>query len=250
MNKFIILLLLSVIITSCRTQKDLLYFQNVNDVINNTPELYTDPGIQTGDALTIIVSAFNPELANPFNLTPPQGSKSNQQDAKNPLAYVVSSNGEIDMPMLGTIKVTGKTRQELASYLEGKISEYIDNPIVNVRYLNYRITMLGEFNKPGIVTSDSEKINIMEAIAKSGDMTTYAIRDSVMLIRTVDGVRAKEFINLQDANIINSDYYYLRQNDVVYAMPAKIKGLELNSKPIRDVITVLGFVLTLYAIFK
>lgn len=249
MNKFIILLLLSVIITSCRTQKDLLYFQNVNDVINNTPELYTDPGIQTGDALTIIVSAFNPELARPFNLQP-EGVSSGQQGAQNSSAYVVSSNGEIELPMLGTISVIGKTRQELAAYLEGKISDYIENPIVNVRYLNYRVTMLGEFNRPGIVTSESEKLNIIEAIAKSGDMTNYAIRDSIMLIRTVDGKRTKAFINLEDANIINSDYYYLRQNDVIYAMPAKIKGFELNSKPIRDGLTVLSFILTLYAIFK
>lgn len=249
MNKIVILLLIFTFLFSCRTHKDVVYFQNLDQVINETREVYADPTIQTGDALSINVSTFNPLLAEPFNL----GTATNQSQGiseNSPLAYVVSSNGEIDMPMLGSVKVVGKTRQELSAYLEEKISFYVDDPIVNVRYVNFRVTMLGEFNSPGVVQSPSEKLTLMEAIAGSGDMNLYAIRDSVMIIRTVDGVRQKEFVNLLDANSINSDYFYLRQNDIVYAMPTKSKATEFNSRPLRDVLTVLGFFLTIFALFK
>ncbi len=249
MNRFILFILLISLISSCRTQKDVWYFQNLDQVINETPEIYEDPKIQTGDALSINVNTFNPKLAEPFNL----GTITNASQGvseNSPVAYVVSSNGEIDMPMLGSIKVIGKTRQELSVFLQDKISQYVKDPIVNVRFLNFRVTMLGEFNNPGVVQSTSEKLNLMEAIARSGDMNLYAIRDSVMIIRTVDGIRQKKFINLLDANTINSEYYYLRQNDIVYAMPTKSKAIEFNSRPIRDGLTVLGFVLTIYALFK
>lgn len=249
MNRFILFILLISLISSCRTQKDVWYFQNLDQVINETPEIYEDPKIQTGDALSINVNTFNPELSQPFNL----GTSTNTTQGvseNSPAAYVVSSNGEIDMPMLGSIKVIGMTRQELSVFLQDKISHYVKDPIVNVRFLNFRVTMLGEFNSPGVVQSTSEKLNLMEAIARSGDMNLYAIRDSVMIIRTVDGIRQKKFVNLLDANTINSEYYYLRQNDIVYAMPTKSKAIEFNSRPIRDGLTVLGFVLTIYALFK
>ena len=251
MNRIILFILLISLISSCRTQKDVLYFQNLDQVINESPEIYEDPKIQTGDALSINVNTFNPLLAEPFNLGSGVGASSTQNlDEKSPLVYVVSGNGEIEMPMLGSVKVAGKTRQELSAYLEGKISTYVNDPIVNVRFINFRVSMLGEFNRPGVIQSNSDKLSIMEAIANAGDMNLYGIRDSVMIIRTVDGVRQKTFLNLMDANSINSDYYYLRQNDIVYAMPTKAKALEFNSQPIRDGITIIGFFLTLYAIFK
>lgn len=252
MNKIIAILLFLFLLFSCRTQKDVLYFQNLAQVINETPEIYEDPKIQTGDALSINVNTFNPLLAEPFNLGSGQGSTTTQNlSEKSPLVYVVSSNGFIEMPMLGPVEVKGKTRQELSAYLADKISFYVEDPIVNVRYINFRVTMLGEFNQPGtVVESSSEKLNIMEAIAKAGDMNLYAIRDSVMIIRTVDGIRTQDFINFKDANLINSEYFYLRQNDIVYAMPTKSKALEFNTAPIRDGITIIGFFLTLYAIFK
>ncbi|MDG4949862.1 polysaccharide biosynthesis/export family protein [Weeksellaceae bacterium KMM 9724] len=249
MNRIILLLLLISLVSSCRTQKDIWYFQNIDQVINETAEIYEDPKIQTGDALSIVVSTFNPKLAEPFNLG---GGVNNTRSISedSPAAYVVSSDGNIEMPMLGSIQAAGKTRQELAILLEEKIKTYVNDPIVNVRYINFRVSMLGEFNRPGVVESKSEKLSIMEAIAKSGDMSLYAIRDSVMIIRTTDGIREHKFVNLLDANLINSEYYYLRQNDILYAMPTKSKAIEFNSRPIRDGLTVLGFVLTIYALFK
>ena len=250
MNRIIFLILIISLASSCRTQKDVLYFQNLGQVINNSPEVYEEPKIQTGDALSIIVSTFNKELAEPFNLSVSGGGNTTATNSKSPTAYIVSQDGYVQIPTLGRVKVEGKTRQELATYLEGKISIYVENPIVNVRFLNYRVTMLGEFSSPGVIEAESDKFSIMEAIAQAGDMTLYSIRDSVMLIRTEEGVRTHTFINLKDANLINSPYFYLKQNDIVYAMPTKSKAIEFNSRPIRDGLTVLGFFLTIYALFK
>lgn len=253
MKRILPVLLLFVVISSCRTQKDVLYFKNIDQVINESEEVYSDPVIQTGDALSIIVSAFDETLARPFNLSRPlgmTGSGAGAEGAKNPTNYVVSSNGKIEMPMLGSISVLGKTRQELSEILEEKISEYIQNPIVNVRFMNYRVTMLGEFNTPGVVNSDTEKLSIIEAIANSGDMSYYAIRDSVMIIRTVDGIRTQAFVNLQDANLINSEYFYLKQNDIVYALPTKSKALDINTSPLTAALTVLGFATAIIALFR
>lgn len=251
MKKSFALVFILLLISSCRMQKDVLYFQNIDQIINETPETYEDPDIQTGDALTITVSAFNAELAAPFNLqTGRNTSISTSFSAKSPSVYVVSQNGEIEMPMLGSIKVTGKTRQELGAFLEDKISEYLENPIVNVRFVNYRVTLLGEFNRPGVVNSDTEKLSIIEAIAKAGDMNLYAIRDSVMLIRTVDDVRTHTFVNLKDANTFNTEYFYLKQNDIVYAMPNKSKALEINTRPLTAALTILGFATAIIALFK
>lgn len=252
MKRILPVLLLFVLISSCRTQKDVLYFKNIDQVINESEEVYSDPVIQTGDALSIIVSAFDENLARPFNLSRPagMGTTGGGDGAQNPTNYVVSGNGEIEMPMLGSVQVLGMTRQELATLLEGRISEYLENPIVNVRFMNYRVTMLGEFNTPGIVNSDTEKLSIIEAIANSGDMSYYAIRDSVMIIRTVDGIRTQAFVNLQDANLINSEYFYLKQNDIVYALPTKSKALDINTSPLTAALTVLGFATAIIALFR
>lgn len=252
MNKLILLLLFVFLFSSCRTHKDVLYFQNLSQVIQQTDEVYEDSKIQTGDALSITVSAFNPILAEPFNIIPPAGAGTSggATSELSPIAYVVNSDGEIEMPVLGTMEIAGRTRKELAEYLRKEISFYFDDPIVNIKFLNFRVSMLGEFNRPGVVQSASEKLSIMEAISNAGDMSLYGIRDSVMIIRTVDGVREHTYLNLLDANSINSEYFYLRQNDIVYAMPTKSRSMEFNSRPIRDGLTILGFVLTIYALFK
>src|SRR5690606_22861465 len=119
MNKLILLLLFVFLFSSCRTHKDVLYFQNLSQVIQQTDEVYDDPKIQTGDALSITVTTFNPVLSLPFNNTPPAGSGSSggATSELSPIAYVVNSDGEIEMPVLGTMEIAGRTRKELAEYL-------------------------------------------------------------------------------------------------------------------------------------
>ena len=251
MNRFLFVAIILIFITSCRTQQDVLYIKNINDFVIGQ-DVYESPKIQSGDVLTIVVSAFDEEIASPFNLG---GATSNAMlrggnADMSPTSYLVTSEGLIDYPMLGKIEAAGKSRQELSDELTKKISEYIDNPIVNIRILNFRVTMLGEVNQPGIIESPSEKLNIFEAIARAGDLSYYAIRDSVLLIRTLEGERKHEFVNLQDAEIMNSEYYYLRQNDIVYVLPTKSKAMELNTEPLTATLTVIGFITAMIALFK
>lgn len=250
-KKLALLLIISSFIQSCRTQHDVLYFPNI-DEINYSMDNYKSPTIQEGDVMTIVVNSYNPELSAPFNLG--EGIETNRIGSGsaelNPNAYLVDSDGTIEFPMIGTIQAAGKTRKELTRELKTKISEYIAEPMVNIRIMNFRVTMLGEVNRPGVVQSTSEKLSITEAIAMSGDLSYYAIKDSVLLIRTIDGHRKHSYLNLQDAELINSPYYYLRQNDIVYVMPTKSKAMEFNTKPLTATLTVIGFLTAMFALFR
>lgn len=250
MKKIILTFLIVFTITSCRTQKDVLYLQNIDNIPIELDN-FTNPTIQRGDVMTIVVSAYDEALVKPFNLGGGIANTTNIAMAElNPNSYLVDGEGNIEFPMLGTINAAGKTRKALSDELQQKISEFIKNPMVNIRIMNFKVTMLGEFNKQGVVNSTSDRINIMEAIANAGGMSYYAIRDSVMLIQTIDGKRHHTFVNLHDANLMNSDYYYLRQNDILYALPTKSRAMEFNTKPITSVLTVLGFLTAIIALFK
>lgn len=250
MQKILLSLVIVLMISSCRTQKDVLYLQNI-DAINISQDNFTNPTIQRGDVMTIVVNAYDEQLVKPFNLGSGTSNTTNLSTAElNPNSYLVDGDGNIDFPMIGSVVAAGKTRKELSDELKKRISNYIKDPIVNIRIINFKVTMLGEFNNQGVVNSTSDRINLIEAIAKAGGMSYYAIRDSVMLVRTIDGHRKHVFINLHDANLMNSDYYYLRQNDILYALPTKSRAMEFNTKPITSILTILGFATAIIALFK
>ncbi|MGI9526590.1 MAG: polysaccharide biosynthesis/export family protein, partial [Weeksellaceae bacterium] len=249
MKKILLLITFTTLFFSCRTQQDVLYLQNI-DKIDISNDNYVSPKIQTGDVLTITVNAYDENLARPFNIGGGRTSNNLANAELNPNSLLVDSDGNIEYPMLGTIKAEGKTRKELADELKSKISNYIKDPMVNVRIVNFKVTMLGEFGSQGVVRSSSEKLNIFEAIANSGGMTYYAIRDSVLLIRTVDGKRTHQFVNLHDAKLMNSDHYYLKQNDILYALPTKSRATEFNTRPITATLTVIGFITAIITLFR
>ena len=185
------------------------------------------------DILTITVNTVNPEASAPYNLvvstalnTGNSGQNIGTQRALQ--TYLVDNSGNIDFPVLGTLTVGGLTKSECEKMIHDKILPYLnaaENPVVTVRMSNYKISVLGEVNRPGMFTVGNEKINILEALAQAGDLTIYGVRDKVKLIRE-DAKGRKDVItlNLNDANIINSPYYYLQQNDIVYVEPNKVKA--------------------------
>jgi polysaccharide export outer membrane protein len=143
-------------------------------------------------------------------------------------SYIVDNDGNIDFPLVGSLHLAGLTKNAAEQLIREKIKPYLtetENPIVTVRMINYKISVLGELARPGMFTVASEKISILEALAQAGDLTVYGVRDRVKLIRE-DATGKKEIhvLNLNDANIINSPYYYLQQNDVVYVEPNKVKS--------------------------
>ena len=232
LTSYIFLLTSSIIIlSSCGSVKNVAYLQNSDSIFFARSEYLYDARIMPKDILTITVNTVNPEAAEPFNLTVPTSFNNQTRSTySQPIlqTYLVDNNGRIDYPVLGTLQVGGLSKSECEKMIHDKILPYLnatENPVVTVRMSNYKISVIGEVNRPGMFTVSNEKINILEALAQAGDLTIYGVRDKVKLIRE-DAKGRKDVItlNLNDANIINSPYYYLQQNDIVYVEPNKVKA--------------------------
>jgi len=228
---YLIIGIAAVVVSSCGTTKQVAYIQNSDEVNLAQSEYLYDARIMPKDQLTITVSTTNDEAAAPFNMTVATaytvGQRSSYSQAMLQM-YLVDNEGMISFPIIGEIKVGGLTKSEAEQMIEEKIRPYMaetENPIVTVRMSSYSISVLGEVTRPGSYQVSREKINILEALAQAGDLTIYGVRDKVKLIRE-DATGKKEIhtLNLNDANIINSPYYYLQQNDIVYVEPNKVKA--------------------------
>lgn len=229
LSTFAFLLLL---LSSCGSVKNVAYLQNSDSIFFASSEYLYDARIMPKDVLTITVSTVNPEASAPYNLivrpTLTNTSSNITASGGSLQTYLVDNNGRIDFPVLGTLQVGGLSKSECEKMIHDKLLPYLnatENPVVTVRMSNYKISVLGEVNRPGMFTVSNEKINILEALAQAGDLTIYGVRDKVKLIRE-DAKGRKDVItlNLNDANIINSPYYYLQQNDIVYVEPNKVKA--------------------------
>lgn len=238
LSKVVCLLALATLLVSgCTSYKKSLYLQN-EQVLNESLEgqLY-DFRIMPKDELTIVVSTTDPEASAPFYRKIGQSkeggtSTTGIQDA-NLLSYLVDNNGYIDFPVLGMIKVMGLTNRECEALLRQKLQPYLKEvPNVTVRTSNYKFSVLGEVGSPGTYTTDAEKVTIFEALAQAGDMTLFSIRDDVQLLREDSlGVRRVYHLDLTQADVAQSPYFYLQQNDVVYVKPtrAKVRSNTFNS---------------------
>jgi len=229
LTSYIFLLFL---LTSCGSVKNVAYLQNSDDIDLSRSEYLYDAHIMPKDVLTITVSTVNPEASAPFNLivhpTLTNTSSTIATSGGSLQTYLVDNKGLIDFPVLGSLQVGGLSKSECEKMIHDKLLPYLnatENPVVTVRMSNYKISVLGEVNKPGMFTVSNEKINILEALAQAGDLTIYGVRDKVKLIReNASGKKEIIRINLNDAEIINSPYYYLQQNDIVYVEPNKVKA--------------------------
>ena len=218
-------------VTSCSTPKNVAYIQNSDDVDYAKSEFLYDARIMPKDILTITVNTVNPEASEPFNLLIHNTLNASRSIATSGGAlqtYLVDNNGCIDFPVVGTLQVGGLTKSMCEKLIHDKIQRYMnaeENPIVTVRMSNYKISVIGEVNRPGMFNVGNEKISIFEALAQAGDLSIYGVRDRVKLIReNAKGRKEIHTINLNDANIVNSPYYYLQQNDVVYVEPNQVKA--------------------------
>lgn len=238
-KNFVYILLLLLTLASCTSYKQVPYFQNADQISQAAQHLpLYDAKIMPKDLLAITVNTTDPQVSAPFNLamqTPINVANKNTYTTSQPAIqqYLVSNTGEIDFPILGRLKVGGLTKGEAEDMIREKLTAYLKEvPIVNVRMSNYKISVLGEVTRPGTFTVSNEKVNVLEALAMAGDMTVYGIRNNVKLIRE-DSIGRKEIVelNLNDANLILSPYYYLRQNDILYVTPnsTKAKNSEIGS---------------------
>ncbi len=217
-------------IYSCRSAKDVAYFQNIDSIsLAASKGLYT-ARIMPKDELTITVNSTDPSAAVAFNLSVQQTSNNstNLSTQQALVTYLVDNEGMINFPKLGRIHVAGMTKQELQDYISEKIAPNFsadEHPIVTVRMSNYRVTVIGEVTSPKVVNVSSEKMSVLEALANAGDLSIYGTRTDVLLIREdATGQKSAHRLDLTDANIINSPYYYVQQNDVIYVTPNKTKA--------------------------
>ena len=231
--------IVSIVLTlaSCNASKKVAYIQgageeDMSEYMQSTP-LY-DAKIMPKDLLTITVSATDPEAVKPFNLTVPSlttGTSTYSQPSLQ--AYLVDNNGQINFPVIGLITLSGLTKSEAEQKVTGLLSKYLkEQPVVTVKFVNYKISVIGEVARPNTFTIVNEKVNIFEALAMAGDMTIWGKRENVKIIREdVSGNKKVVVLNLNDPSVIYSPFYYLQQNDVVYVEPneTKAKNSEIGS---------------------
>lgn len=229
---YVLLSLMTVLLFSCGSAKNVAYIQNSDYVDFSRSQALYDARIMPKDILTVTVNTVNPEASAPFNLivrnTLYSTSSSISTSGGSLQTYLVDNNGCIEFPVVGTLQVGGLTKSQCEKLIHDKIQRYMnaeENPVVTVRMSNYKISVLGEVARPGMFTVGNEKINIFEALAQAGDLTIYGVRERVKLIREdAKGNKAVYNLNLNDAEIINSPYYYLQQNDIIYVEPNKVKA--------------------------
>ncbi|MBL7473754.1 polysaccharide biosynthesis/export family protein [Robertkochia sp. 1368] len=211
-------------LSSCVSRKKVAYFQNIDQAMAAAKQVNYTPQIQANDMLQITVSSYDLKAVQPFNLplVNSQGITGMGGGMQNQLqAYLVDSDGNIQFPVLGELKVAGMTRQELIKDLENRIGEYVVDPIINIRIVNYKVSVIGEVTRPGTYNIQDERITLPEALAMAGDMTIYGRRDNVMVIREQNGIKSYGSVDLTKADLIDSPFYYLQQNDVIYIEPNK-----------------------------
>ncbi|MDV7140108.1 polysaccharide biosynthesis/export family protein [Maribacter sp. TH_r10] len=224
-NHYFFILLAGLIITSCASRKEVVYFQDTGDfetLVNNNDFVSK---FKVDDLVSIHVSSLNPEASAPFNLyggNPESGYMPEQVD------YLVDQAGEIDFPVIGKLKIEGLSPDELRLLLRERLSDYLKDPIINIRLKNFTVTVLGEVNKPGTYPVNGEQITILEALGLAGDLTIRGVRQNVLVIRDFNGTKVYNRINLTSKDMVKSPVFYLTQNDVVYVEPNK-SGITASS---------------------
>lgn len=224
-------LMLAALFSSCGSSGKIAYLQGTEQM---TPEEFAvattlyDARIMPKDLLTVVVSTTDPEASRPFNLIMPTisqgittGSTQGQLQT-----YLVDNNGQIEFPVVGMVTLKGLTKSEAEKKIKGLLMTYLkEEPVVTVRFVNYKISVIGEVARPNTFTIQNEKVNVMEALAMAGDMTIWGRRDNVKILREdAEGNKRVIMMNLNDPYVIFHPDFYLQQNDVVYVEPNKVKA--------------------------
>ena len=205
-------------LSSCASSKDILYFQDIDQVDLKKIEAQYEPVIMKDDKLQIIISGPDKNVVAPYNFTLSSSPTGSYNATQSVVPYLVDSQGYIDMPGLGRMKVEGMRRIDLVDHITKLLTEQglVKEPVVSVSFLNFRVTVMGEVKSPGTFTAPSERVTILQALGMAGDLLITADRHNLILIRDVDGVQTHFKFDLTESKILDSPYFYLHQNDVIY----------------------------------
>jgi polysaccharide export outer membrane protein len=208
--------------SSCGPKRDLVYFSNMvnsTTTINDTQS--HNVRIRQNDIINVTLNSLNPESNSLFS-----GNKSASSD-KN--GYKVSKNGTIQLPLIGEFKIEGMSVEQAELAITSELKQHVKGPVVDVQIVNFKVSVLGEVSRPATFIVTSDNINLLEALSMAGDMTVYGKRENVLIIRTEVGNKTMKRLNLNDEETINSPYFYLKQNDIVYVEPDKSKAVEYST---------------------
>jgi polysaccharide biosynthesis/export protein len=225
-------------LVSCKAPKDLVYFQNISrdTTLQNTVSKNFNLKIKPDDLLYVGVTSASAEQSALFN-APQIATVSGTTGSSPTSGYLVDRSGNIQVYKLGDVPVAGLTRVELKEKLQKDLSPYLKDPVVTVRFLNQRVTVLGEVAKPGVLPMATDQISILEAIGQSGDLTTYGRRDNVLVIRQTESGKELKTVNLLDKSVFTSPYYYLQNEDVVYIEPDVKRKTGTNAQTISFILS-------------
>jgi polysaccharide export outer membrane protein len=247
------------IVNACTSKKNIIYFQGVSESGSEVNKNFI-PVLKTDDLLSITVMGIDADAVKPFNL--PVSLLNNNivgsytQGNPTPPGYLIDVLGNIDFPVIGKIKVGGLTRDAAVELIKQKLdnnkdSIYVKNPNVNIRILNYKVTVLGEVRNPGTFTIPNERITLPEALGIAGDLLITGVRKNVLVVRDIDGKKTETRVDLTSKKLFSSPVYYLTQNDIVYVEPnrARINSSVVNTSNISLVVSVISLLVTMAVLF-
>lgn len=252
--KSILLLGVLLFLSNCTTSKKISYYQDIDSSNVSGSSLNYETLIQPDDLLLIVVSSIDAEAAMPFNLetyiSPPVTGQAFAGQRQMQM-YLVDKAGNIEFPVLGTINVGGQPKNSVLSSLKERLKKYLKDPIINMRIMNFKVSVQGEVNRPGVVTTTAERLTLPEALSLAGDLTIYGKRNNIILVRENQGKKEVKRIDLTKSDFINSPYYYLMQNDLIYVEPNKAKASSSTfNQNIPVWISLSSVILSLVLLFK
>lgn len=247
-NKLVVLFCgVLLFLTSCSTKQDIVYFQNAKDFETIVDTDTFKAKLKIGDIVSIYVSTIDLEVTKPYNLIIQSGGGFGQL-----IDYLIDVEGNVDYPVLGKVKLVGLTVEEAKELFKKKFSEgeLLKDPVVLIRFLNFRVTVAGEVRSPGVYPVSGERVSILEALGMAGDLTIKGRRDNVLVVRDFNGTKTYTRIDLTNKELFNSPVYYLTQNDYIYVEPnnSAVSGASGDSR-IGTIISITSFILTTALIF-
>ena len=243
----IIILFLIITLTSCASKKDVYYFQDINS--NSHANSFQFLNIQPGDILDIQIKALNPESVLIFQRQSAVAQQQLQLQNRAIDGYLVGENGTINLPIIGTVDTSEKTTNTLTLEIQEALSPYIKSPSVNIRLLNFRVSVLGEVARPGTFTVLEERVSLPQVLGLAGDLTINGDRNHVLLIRNENNQTVNQVIDLTKSDFLDSPFYFLKQNDIIYVRPnnAKVKSSGLVSNA-GTLVSILSLAVSLFIV--
>jgi len=236
-----VVLIVIALTSSCVSNKKIAYFQDIQTI--NQAKLenaisFTEPTIQPDDILSINIFTLNPQsgaIVNQAASTPTLGGNTNTSLSTQNTGFLVDKNGDIELSLVGKIKVSGFTTYQARELIREKVSVFYKEPNIQLRFANFKVSVLGEVNAPSAYTLPNEKVSVLDALSLAGDLTIYGRRDNILIVRDNNGKKEFARLDLNSSSIFSNPFYYLKQNDVIYVEPNKRKVSASNSAQIQTI---------------